>query len=143
MYDNSSAGSVNVIVNKTLALVDCGIQQRLTIDGLTITLPSSAATPAGTTFIIKNGGVKTTSGGPAGLGANKSVGFVVAPNAADGIAGNAITPAVNKGITYPKATGYINDTLVLTCSGAAGATAWTIQQASSVTAKATQFARTP
>lgn len=144
MYDNSLAASVGIIANKTLAVADAGVQQRLTVDGLTLTLPSAAATPAGTEFIIKNGGVKPTSAGPNGLGANKTVGFVVAPNSADGIAGlNIATPALTKGITYPKATGYVNDTLVLRCTGVAGVNGWVVAAAASRTAFATQFARTP
>ena len=142
MYDNSNAATVNLIANKTLAVADAGVQQRLTVDGLTLTLPAAASTPVGTEFIIKNGGVKPTASGPTGLGANKTVGFVLAPNAADGVAGIGITPATTKGITYPKATGYVNDTLVVRNTGVAGATGWVVVAAVAKTPFATQFART-
>lgn len=142
MYDNSLAAAVNIAVTKTLVLADAGVQQRIVLDGTVITLPGSTTVPAGTEYIFKNGGVKPTSQGPTGLGANKTVGFVITPVTGDGVGGLGITPALVKGITYPKATGYVNDTLVLRNTAVAGTTAWVVVAAASRTPFATQFART-
>lgn len=115
--------SVDVTGNKTLTAADQGIVQNVTVDAAVITLP---ATAAGLTFTIRNGGVKVT-GGPAGTGADGSVGLTVAPQAADAVAGNGFTATVNKGAVNTKATSQVGDEITLQASGTAGVSAWNIE----------------
>ncbi len=123
--------SVNVTSNKTLTLADQGIVQNVQADGIVITLP---ATSAGATFVIRNGGVPV-SNGPTGTGANGSVLVAVSPAAADAIAGNGFTAAVNKDALNTKATSQVGDEITLVGSGATGVTAWTLQEVIGVWAR--------
>lgn len=116
--------SVNVSGNKTLTAADQGIVQNVIADGVVITLPSTAA---GSTFVIRNGGVPV-SNGPAGSGSNASLAVTVSPAAADAIAGNGFTAAVNKDAINTKATSTVGDEITLVGSGTAGVAAWNIQE---------------
>jgi hypothetical protein len=116
--------SVNVSTNKTLTAADQGIVQNVIADGIIITLPSTAA---GTTFVIRNGGVPV-SNGPVGSGSNASAAVLVSPAAADAIAGNGFTAAVNKDAINTKTTSSVGDEITLVGSGTAGAAAWNIQE---------------
>lgn len=116
--------SVNVTTNKTLTLADQGIVQNVQADGITITLPS---TSAAATFTVRNGGVPITNG-PTGTGSNKSVLVTVAPAAADAIAGNGFTAAINKAALNTKATAQVGDEITIIGSGTAGVTAWSLRE---------------
>lgn len=116
--------SVSVTSNKTLTAADQGIVQNVQADGVVITLPSTAA---GTTFVIRNGGVPV-SNGPAGSGSNASLAVTVSPAAADAIAGNGFTAAVNKDAINTKATSTVGDEITIVGSGTAGVAAWNIQE---------------
>lgn len=122
--------------NKTLAATDSGVVQRIVADGLTVTLPASATVTAGHTVILSIGGVPKTSAA-AGTGDNGSIGLVVTPASGDGITGGAWTAAINKGLTYAKATSQVGDRVVLVASGANTAAAWMVQELRGV------WARTP
>lgn len=127
MQNNPLDNAVDVATNKTLAAVDSGVIQNLTVDALTVTLPAAAAGLVGMTAIVRVKGAKPTgsTAGPAGLTSNKSVGFTVAPAAADGITGGGLaTPVVNKGFTYAKTQSRVGDLLQLVCSGVTGTGAW-------------------
>lgn len=108
--------SVDRTSNATLTLADCGIVQNVRTDGVVLTLP---ATAAGTVFIIRNGGAQV-SGGPAGTGANGSVGVSVSPAAADKIQGNGFTAADNKDAINTKATSQVGDEICLVGDGVDG-----------------------
>jgi len=118
--------TVDVATNKTLTAADQGIVQNVTVDGVVITLPSTAN---GLTFVIRNGGGKITAGGPAGATTDAGVGFTVAPQAADAIAGLGFTATVNKGAVNAKATSKIGDEITVEGSGTAGVTAWNVNEA--------------
>lgn len=113
--------SVNVSTNKTLTLADQGIVQNVIADGIVITLPSTAA---GSTFVIRNGGVPVTSG-PAGTGSDQSVLVAVSPAAADKIQGNGFTAADNKDALNTKDTSQVGDEITLVGDGVDG---WNIQE---------------
>lgn len=123
--DPRRLASVDVTTNKTLTAADQGIIQNVVVDGLTITLPSTAA---GLGFTIRNGGAKISANGPAGATANKSVLVTVAPAAADAIAGNGFTAVVNKAALNTKATSQVGDQITLEASGAAGVSAWNLSR---------------
>lgn len=91
---NDGRTSVNVSANKTLALADEGVVQNITVDGLTITLPASAA---GLTYVIRNAGA-APNGFAAGAQADGSVGITVTPNGTDTVGGLGFTPAAGKGV---------------------------------------------
>jgi hypothetical protein len=116
---------IDITENKTLAATEFGWVQNVITDGLTLTLPASATVLAGSTIILRNGGVPVTSG-PAGTGSSGTVGFVVTPASGDGVTGNNFTAAVNKGVTYVKAQGKVGDEMVLACGGANTAKAWNV-----------------
>ena len=126
-------GNVIITANKTLAPADQGIVQDVAVDSV-ITLPSAAATPAGTTFIVRNRG-RIGAALPAGAVANKTAQITVAPNAADGVVGNGITPAVNKGVINTKATNQVGDYVKLVNTGVAGATAWQLEEVAGIWAR--------
>lgn len=115
--------AVDVTGNKTLVAADSGIIQNVIFDTAVITLPSTAL---GLEYTIRNGGSKVNSGGPAGAVADNSVGFTVAPAAADGITGNGFTAAVNKGAVQTKATANVGDEIRVSGTGTAGVTGWVI-----------------
>jgi hypothetical protein len=98
---------LNIDTAKTLTAADNGLVQNVIADAITITLP---ATAVGLAFTVRNGGVKAT-GGATGTGSNGTVLVTVAPNAADQIAGNAITAADNKAWLNTKATSIVGDEL--------------------------------
>lgn len=114
---------VDVTGNKTLAAADSGIVQNVVTDGITITLP---ATAAGASFIIRNGG-DNPAGTPAGAVADGSTIVTVAPNASDGITGNGFTAAVNKAAINTKATSRVGDEIFLRGTGTTGVTAWVVE----------------
>jgi len=116
--------SVDVSANKTLTAADQGIVQNVVADGIVITLPSTAA---GLSFTVRNGGVKVTNGA-AGTGANGTVLVAVSPAAADAIAGNGFTAAVNKDALNTKATSTVGDEITVVGSGTTGVTAWSIAE---------------
>ncbi|MDP4225059.1 MAG: hypothetical protein Q8910_01620 [Bacteroidota bacterium] len=101
--------AINVTENKTLALADCGIVQNVIADGVVVTLP---ATAAGFAFIVRNGGVKVTSG-PTGAVADGSAVVKVSPAAADQISGVGLTPADDKDLINTKATSKVGDEVTL------------------------------
>lgn len=106
----------NIDTNKTLTLADCGVIQNVIADGITITLP---ATAAGSTFTIRNGGVPATSG-PTGSGSNGTVLVKVSPNASDKIQGLTFTAADNKAAQNTKATSNVGDYITLVGDGVDG-----------------------
>lgn len=111
--------SVDVTSNKTLTAADQGIVQNVRSSSAVITLPSTAA---GLSFRIANGGAVVTSGPTGASGAAVTVN--VSPAAADAIAGNGFTAAVNKDAI--NTTGSVGDYIVLAASGTAGVSAWNI-----------------
>lgn len=113
---------VDVTLNKTLALSDCGVVQNVIADGLTITLP---ATSAGACFTIRNGGAPV-NGAPVGTGANKSVGLTIAPNSIDKIQGLQFTAADNKSANNALLTAKVGDQIQLVGDGVDG---WLVQGA--------------
>ena len=116
---------VNVSTNKTLAATDAGMIQNVIADAITITLPSTAL---GLSFIVRNGGAKIASSGPAGAVSDGSVLVTVAPAAADGISGNSFTATVNKAALNTKATSKVGDFIKLIGTGTTGVTGWFIQE---------------
>lgn len=122
--DSRRVTSVDVTTNKTLTAADQGIIQNVVVDGLTITLPSTAA---GLGFTIRNGGAKISANGPVGAVANKGVLVKVAPAAADAIAGNGFTATVNKAALNTKATSVVGDQITVYGSGTAGVSAWNLR----------------
>lgn len=105
---------VDVATNKTLTAADCGIVQNVTVDGVVVTLPSTAD---GLVFTVRNGGKQ-----------DGTVGFTVAPAAADGVTGNGFTATINKGAVNTKATAKAGDEVTLSANGTAGVTAWTLNE---------------
>lgn len=105
---------VAVTTNKTLAMTDCGTVQNITATGVTITLPSAAATAPGASFTVR-------MGGNAG-----DFGFTIAANAADSVNGLGFTAANGKGIVSSTGTNKAGDEVTVTCGGVAGANGWTI-----------------
>lgn len=135
MADLNKFGDLqNVVVtsNKTLTAADQGIVQDVAVDALTITLPS---TSAGLTFIIRNRGRVGSGTLPAGAVQSKSVAVSVSPAAADAIAGNGFTAAVNKDAINTKATAQVGDYIKLTGTGTAGVTAWQLEEVSGIWAR--------
>jgi len=119
---NDGRVSVDVAANKTLVAADSGIVQNVTVDGVVITLPSTAD---GLSFTIRNAGDAPT-GAAAGTGADGSAAVSVSPAAADGITGNGFTAAINKDAINTKATSKVGDEITVNGNGTAGVTAWTI-----------------
>lgn len=107
----------NIDTNKTLTLADSGVVQNVIADGITITLP---ATAAGSTFYIRNGGVPAASAVGAGTGSDASVLVTVAPAAADKIQGLAFTAADNKAALNTKATSKVGDYIHIVGDGVDG-----------------------
>lgn len=108
---------MNLDTSKTLALSDQGAIQNVVADGITITLP---ATAAGNTFTIRNGGVPAASAVGAGTGTDASALITIAPNASDKIQGLAFTAADNKAALNTKATAKVGDFLRLVGDGIDG-----------------------
>lgn len=127
---------VNAGATKTVAQTDEGIVQQAVIDGTVFTLPAAAAGLVGVEFTFRNGGAPITNG-PVGTGADGSVGFTIAPNAADGVNGLGFTSAVNKGVVNTKATSLVGDEITLVCSGVTGVNAWNVIRSRGI------FARVP
>lgn len=126
--DNSSDTQVDLGATKTIAAVDSGVVQNVVVDATVVTLPAAAAGLVGLIVRLRVKGAKVNAAGPAGIGSNKSVGFTVAPAAADSISGGGLaTPVVNKGFTYAKSTSRIGDYLELVCSGVTGVAAWYVR----------------
>lgn len=123
--------SVDVTTNKTLTAADQGIVQNVRADAIVITLP---ATAAGSCFVIRNGGVQV-SGGPTGTGSDGQILVAVSPAAADAIAGNGFTAAVNKDALNTKATAQVGDEITVIGSGAAGVAAWNMREVIGVWAR--------
>lgn len=131
LYQNGDGRTqVDVTENKTLTLADCGIIQNVTIDAITVTLPSTAA---GSVFTVRNGGVAASSSVGSGTGADNSVLVSVAPAAADKIQGLAFTAADNKAALNTKLTSRVGDFLDLVGDGVDG---YNIQRARGVWARA-------
>lgn len=120
---------VDVTEAKTLALADCGIVQNVLTDAITVTLP---ATTAGAVFVVRNGGVKPTSG-PVGAVSDQANLVTVAPNASDQIAGNAFTAADNKAALNTKATARVGDEMTFVGDGTNG---WCVSSVKGVWARA-------
>lgn len=125
---NDGRLTIDVSADKTLAATEFGWVQNIVTDAVTITLPAAATVLAGSTIVLRNGGVPKTSG-PTGSGDNGSLGFVVTPASGDGVTGNGFTAAINKGVTYVKAQGIVGDEMVLACGGANTAKAWNVLSA--------------
>lgn len=110
--------------SKVLTAADEGLVQNVTVDGITITLP---ATAAGASYTIRNGGA-APSGGPAGATSDQSVAVTVAPNSADGFTGNGFTAATNKAAINTKATAQVGDEIRVLGSGTTGVTGWNFSE---------------
>jgi hypothetical protein len=123
---NDGRLTIDVSADKTLAATEFGWVQNVIADAVTITLPASATVLAGSTVVLRNGGVPKT-GGPTGSGDSGSVGFVVTPASGDGVTGNGFTAAINKGVTYVKSLGKVGDEMKLSCGGANTAKAWNVE----------------
>lgn len=133
-YLPDGRGYLNIDTNKSLVAADAGIVQNVIADGITITLPTSAAATVGLSFTIRNGGVPKTSG-PVGTGANGTVLAKLSPIAADGISGNGFTAAVNKAAQNTKATSRVGDEITVQGSGLTTAAAWFISRISGIWAR--------
>lgn len=107
---------LNIDTSKTLASTDSGLVQNVVKDGLTITLP---ATVVGYVFVVRNGGVKPTSG-PVGAVSDGTNLVTIAPNASDQLIGNAFTAADNKAALNTKATARVGDEVKLVGDGVNG-----------------------
>lgn len=121
--------ALDIDTSKTLADTDCGLVQNVIADGIMITLP---ATVVGYSYIVRNGGVKST-GGAKGTVSDGTVLVTIAPNAADKIAGNAFTAADNKAALNTKATSHVGDEMSLVADGANG---WMVTNVKGVWARA-------
>lgn len=119
---NDGRQYVDVSSNKTLASTDAGIVQNVTVDGVVVTLP---ATADGLAFTVRNGG-DNPANTPTGAVSDGSALVVVAPAAADGVAGNGFTAAVNKGASNTKVTSKVGDEVTVLGNGTTGVTAWTL-----------------
>lgn len=108
---------VDVTENKTLALSDQGVIQNVITDGITVTLP---ATAAGNAFTVRNGGVPASSGLGAASGSDFSCLVTIAPNASDKIQGIQFTAADNKALLNTKATAKVGDEVMLIGDGIDG-----------------------
>lgn len=105
---------VDVDSAKTLTVADSGYVQNVIADNVDVVLPATAAQGV---FIIRNGGVRTTSG-PVGTGKNKSALVRVSPVAADQIQGGVGGTAVdNKELQNTKATSKVGDEVTIACVG--------------------------
>lgn len=135
---NDGRLTIDVSANKTLAAGEFGWVQNVVADALVLTLPASATVLAGSTIVLRNGGVPPTSAA-VGTGSNGQVGFVVTPASGDGVTGNGFTAAVDKGVTYVKASGNVGDEIKLSCGGANTAKAWNVE---SVKGKLAAWTRT-
>jgi hypothetical protein len=116
---------IDVSANKTLLATEFGWVQNLVADGLVLTAPASATVLAGSTLVIRNGGVPATGGAP-GTGSDGTIGFVLTPASGDGVTGNGFTAAADKGVTYVKASGKVGDEIFLSAGGANTAKAWNV-----------------
>lgn len=123
--------SVIVTTNKTLTAADQGIVQDVAVDGVIITLPSTAADLE---FYIRNKG-RVAANTPTGAVQNKAVAVAVSPAAADGFTGNGFTPVVNKDAINTKATASVGDYIRIAGTGTAGVTGWYILEASGTWAR--------
>lgn len=121
---NDGRQAVDLDSAKTLAATDQGIVQNVIADGVTVTLPSTATALV---FTVRNGGVKKT-GSATGTGDDGSALVVLAPTAADAVAGNGFTATANKGASNTKATSRTGDEISVIGSGTAGVTAWNINR---------------
>lgn len=130
---------INVSENKTLSATEFGWVQNIVVDGLTLTLPASATVLAGSEITFRNSGVPPT-GGPVGAGGGENLGFIVTPASGDGVTGNGFTAAINKGITYVKATSKVGDELTISCGGANTAKAWNVTKVKGALANWTRTA---
>lgn len=118
----------DVSENKTLAIEHQGIVQNVTVDGLNITLP---ATVVGYNFVVRNGGVKATSG-PTRSGADGSAIVKITPNASDLIAGLELTASDADSINNTKATSKVGDEISLVGNGTTG---WNVVAAKGIWAQ--------
>lgn len=135
---NDGRLTIDVSATKTLAATEFGWVQNIITDGLTLTLPASATVLAGSTIVLRNGGVAPT-GAAVGTGSNGQIGFIVTPASGDGVTGNGFTAATDKGITYVKASGNVGDEALISCGGANTAKAWNV---ASVKGKLAAWTRT-
>lgn len=104
---NSNHETVLITANKTVAIADCGVTQKATVDGIVFTLPSTAA---GLSFRFENGGSQ-----------NGAVGFSISPAAADKIEGLGSAATDNKDVINTKATAKSDiDFIELTGNGTDG-----------------------
>lgn len=118
IYTGSDArNQIDVTENKTLTIADCGTVQNVITDGITVTLP---ATAAGNVFRIRNGGVPASSSLGAATGSDFSCLVTIAPNASDKIQGNSLTAADNKALLNTKATAKVGDEVQLIGDGIDG-----------------------
>lgn len=116
--NNQGVNSIDVDnTSKVLTLADCGIIQNVIVDGLTVTLP---ATAAGSTFTVRNGGLPASTALGSQSGADAGVLVNVAPNSADKIQGLGFTAADNKSVLNTKATSRVGDYIRLVGDGIDG-----------------------
>ena len=132
---NDGRTYVDVTEAKSLVAADSGIVQNVIADGVTVTLPTSAAATVGATFTVRNGGAAGT-GAAVGTGANGTVLVTLAPVAADGISGAAFTAATNKAALNTKATSVVGDELTVEGSGVTSAAAWFVTGMKGIWARA-------
>ncbi len=100
----------------TLDATQNGVVINVVADALTITLP---ATVVGTSYTIRNGGVKV-AGLPVGAVSDQSNLVTVAPNASDQFIGNKFTAADNKAALNTKATSRVGDEIKINGDGVNG-----------------------
>lgn len=126
MNNNSADNAVTISTNaKTLAAVDSGVIQNLTVDATTITLPAMSSALVGATYMVRVKGPQPSANGTVGSTQNKALGFTLAPNSADSITGGGLaTPVVNKGFAYAKTTSRVGDFVKIVGTGVTGVGAW-------------------
>lgn len=120
--------AVDVTENKTLAVKDQGVVQNVITDGLNITLP---ATVVGYNYVVRNGGVKATSG-PTRSGSDGTCIVKITPNVSDLIGGLELTESDADSINNTKATSKVGDEISLVGNGTTG---WNVVAAKGIWAQ--------
>lgn len=117
LYDDGRRNTCeDVTANNTVAAADSGMVLNIKADGLVTTLPDAAAGLAGLTVIVRLAGVPVTNG-PAGTGANESVGHSISPHSSDAIDGLGAAGVDNKDLVMVKASMIVGDYVKLVCNG--------------------------
>lgn len=114
----------DVVADNTVAVADSGRILNIKADGKVTTLPNATAALAGLSVIVRLAGVPVTNG-PAGTGANESVGHEIAPHSSDLIVGRGVTGTADKSLLMVKASQIVGDYVKLVCNGV---DTWYIQE---------------